>query len=88
MRFQYDPVKAAANVRKHGVSFSDAEGVLKDALALTIEDPDSSGERRYVAIGLGSAGDLLVVIYTERAGECRLISARHATRKERNAYEA
>lgn len=88
MRFQYDPAKAAANLRKHGVLFGDAEGVLNDPLALTIEDPDARGERRYVVIGLGSAGELLVVIYTERAGEFRLISARRATRKERKAYEA
>lgn len=88
MRFQYDPAKAAANVRKHGVLFGDAEGVLNDPLALTIEDPDARGERRYVVIGLGSAGELLVVIYTERGGEFRLISARRATRKERKAYEA
>lgn len=88
MRFQYDPAKAAANLRKHGVLFGDAEGVLNDPLALTIEDPDARGERRYVVIGLGSAGELLVVIYTERGGEFRLISARRATRKERKAYEA
>jgi uncharacterized DUF497 family protein len=88
MRFQYDLAKAAANVRRHGVSFADAEGVLKDPLALTIEDPDAQGERRYAAIRLGSAGDLLVVIYTERAEEYRLISARRATRKERKTYEA
>jgi uncharacterized protein len=88
MQFQYDPAKAVANVRRHGVSFADAEGVLKDPLALTIEDPDAQGERRYAAIGLGSAGDLLVVIYTERTEEYRLISARRATRKERKTYEA
>jgi uncharacterized protein len=87
MRFQYDAAKAAANIRKHGVSFADAEGVFKDPLALTIEDPDAQGERRYVAIGLGSSGDLLVVIYTQRAEDYRLISARRATRKERKAYE-
>jgi uncharacterized DUF497 family protein len=87
MRFQYDAAKAMANVRKHGVSFGDAEGVLKDPLALTIEDPDAEDERRYVAIGLGSSGELVVVIYTEREDEYRLISARRATRKERKAYE-
>ena len=81
MRVQYDPVKAAANVRKHGVSFADAEGVLADPLAVTIEDPDAQGERRYVAIGSGNLGELLVV-YSMRADECRLISARRATRKE------
>ena len=87
MQFQYDPAKAAANVQKHGVSFADAEGVLKDPLALTIEDPYAQGEQRYVAIGLGSAGELLVVVYAEREGEYRLISARRATRREHKAYE-
>ena len=87
MRLRYDPAKAAANVRKHGVWFADAEGVFNDPLALTIEDPDASGERRYIAIGLGNLGELLVVVYSERADEYRLISARRATRKERKAYE-
>ena len=87
MSIQYDPAKATANLRKHGVSFSDAEGVLRDPMALTIEDIAAIDERRYVTIGLGSAGDLLVVVYTERGGEHRLISARRATRKERKAYE-
>ena len=87
MRFQYDPAKAAANARKHGVSFADAEGVFNDPLAITIEDPDAQAERRYVAIGLGSSGELVVVIYTEREDEYRLISARSATGKERRAYE-
>jgi uncharacterized DUF497 family protein len=88
MHFEYDPAKATANLRKHGVSFADAEGALLDPLALTIEDIDSVGEKRYVTVGLGSAGDVLVVVYTERGGGCRLISARRATRKERKTYEA
>jgi len=88
MRFQYNAAKAAANARKHGVSFADAEGVFHDPLAVAIEDPDAQDERRYIAIGLGSSGELLVVIYTEREDEYRLISARRATRKERRAYEA
>ena len=87
MQFQYDPGKAAANLKKHGVSFADAEGVFEDPLAVTIEDPDAEGERRFVVIGLGSAGELLVVIYSEREDECRLISARRATRKERKQHE-
>jgi uncharacterized protein len=81
MRFQYDPEKAAANLRKHGISFADAEGVLQDPLAVTVEDPDAEGERRFVAVGLGSAGELLVIVYSERGGEYRLISARRPTRK-------
>ena len=66
---------------------TDAEGVLQDPLALTIEAPDAQGEPRYVAIGLGSSGDLLVVVYAERGEQYRLISSRRATRKERKAYE-
>ena len=52
VRFQYDPAKAATNLKKHKVSFADAEGVLQDPLALTLEDPDSQGERRFVTLGL------------------------------------
>jgi uncharacterized DUF497 family protein len=88
MLFQYDPQRRRRMLGKHGVSFGDAEGVLNDPLARTIEDPDVLGERRFVAIGLGNPGELLVVIYTERGGEYRLISARRATRKERKTYEA
>lgn len=88
MRFQYDPEKAAANLRKHGVSFADAEGVFQDSLAVTFEDPGAEGERRFVAVGLGNAGELLVIVYSEREGEYRLISVRRATRKERKQYES
>jgi uncharacterized DUF497 family protein len=87
MRFQLDPSKAAANLKKHGVSFADAEGVLHDPLAVTIEDPDAEGERRFVAIGLGNSGEALVVVYALRRDEVRLISARRPTRKERKQYE-
>lgn len=87
MDFQSDPRKAANNLRIHGVSFSDAEGVLQDPLAVTIEDPDAMGERRYIGIGLGSGGVILVVVYTERDSTYRLVSARRASRKERKFYE-
>ena len=87
MRVQFDPAKADANVAKHGVSFSDAEGVFHDLLALTIEDGDARGEQRFVTVGLGSAGELLVVVYTMRGDDVRLISARRATGKERRRYE-
>jgi hypothetical protein len=88
MRFRYNPTKAIANFRKHGVSFADAEGVFQDPLALIQEDPDADDERRFIAVGLGSAADLLVVVYTMRDEEVRLISARRATRKERKTYES
>lgn len=87
MRFQYDRAKAVGNLKNHRVSFADAEGVLEDPLAITIEDPDAEGEKRFVTVGLGSAGELLVVVWTERDEDCRLISARRATRKERKQYE-
>lgn len=58
-----------------------------DPLAVTVEDPDAADERRFVTIGLGSAGELLVAVWTERGEECRLISARRPTRKERKRYE-
>ena len=87
MAIQYDASKAAANVRAHGVAFEDAEGVFFDPLAVSVEDPDAVGERRFVTIGRGSSGELLVVVHTERNGDFRLISARRTTRKERKAYE-
>jgi len=88
MSFEYDPAKAAANLKKHGVSFADAEGVLSDPLAVTIEDITAIGEARFVTVGLGSAGEILVVVYTEREGRFRPISARRATPRERRNYEA
>jgi uncharacterized DUF497 family protein len=84
---EFDPAKAAANERKHGVRLADGEGVLFDPWALTREDRGSAGEQRFVSVGLGSAGTLLVVVFTERAGRARLISARRATRRERMQYE-
>ena len=88
MRFQFDPAKAAANARKHGVSFADAEGVFTDPLAVHVPDPDAQGEERYVAVGEGSIGVVLVVVYTMRGDEIRLISARRATRPEVKQYES
>jgi uncharacterized DUF497 family protein len=88
MDFQFDPAKAAGNLRKHGVSFADAEAVFMDPLALHRIDPDAEGEERFVAIGAGSAGHLLVVVYTLRGEAIRLISARRATPVEIRAYES
>ena len=87
MALDHDPVKAAANLKKHGVSFADAEGVLFDPMGLTIEDVGAVGEPRFVTIGVGSAGEVLVLVYTYRGDEPRLISARRATRRERKTYE-
>lgn len=87
MHVRYDPTKAAANVKAHGVSFEEAEAVLFDPMAVTAEDPDAFGEHRYVSIGRGGNGRILVVVLTEQDDEYRLISARRPTRKERRSYE-
>lgn len=86
-RVTWDPEKAKLNLRKHGIHFSDAEGVLFDPYALTEEDKAAEGEQRYVTIGLDPLGRVLVVVYTYRGDDIRLISARRATRKERRSYE-
>jgi uncharacterized DUF497 family protein len=87
VRFQYRASKAKSNLKKHRVSFADAEGVFYDPLALHREDPDAEGEERLVAVGLGSAGQILVVVYTLRGDDIRIISARRATRREVREYE-
>jgi uncharacterized DUF497 family protein len=73
---------------KHGVRFADAECALFDPLGITTEDQIVRGERRFVSIGLDSLGRVLVVVYSYRGSDVRLISARRATRKERHQYEA
>jgi uncharacterized DUF497 family protein len=88
VRFQYDPAKATSNLRKHGVSFADAEGVFYDPLAIHQLDPDSEAEDRFVALGMGSAGKVLVIVYALRGGEIRIISARRARRREVKDYES
>ena len=83
IRFEWDPRKAALNLRKHRVSFEEAFTVLGDPLSLTIPDADSSdGEARFVTLGQSNAGRLLVVVHTERAEKIRLISATRASRQE------
>lgn len=87
MRAVWDPDKAKANLEKHGVRFSDAELVLYDPYAVTVEDSAAAGEQRHVSIGLDAMGRILVVVYTNRGENVRLISARPATRRERLQYE-
>ena len=87
MNYQWDPAKAKANVNKHGVEFADAVGVFEDPDAITVEDPDSEGEQRFLSIGLDVLGRIIVVAYTYRDDDVRLISARKATKKEVKIYE-
>ena len=87
MRVAWDPDKARANRIKHGIRFSDAGGVLVDPLAITTEDTTSSGERRFVTVGTDQCGRVIVVVHAMGDMGPRIISARRATRKERNQYE-
>lgn len=88
LTFEWDDEKAEENVRKHGVSFSEAKTVFGDPLSVTIPDPNHSvGESRYVDIGRSVEGRVLVVVYTERGSNIRIISCRIATRWERKTYE-
>lgn len=82
--FQYDPDKAASNLKKHGVSFAEAESAFSDPLAIERENLSSEGESRF---RMGDEMILLVVIYTHRGDDIRIISARRATRSEIKAYE-
>jgi len=89
VQFEWDPAKAIENGSQHGVEFTEAMTVFGDPLEVVIPDPDHSvGERRFVSVGLSSAGRLLVVAYTERQQRIRLISAREATARERKNYES
>ena len=87
MDILWDPEKARANMKKHGIHFSDAEIVLFDPNALTREDLDETNEQRFVSIGMDAIGHVIVVVYTNRGEDIRLISARPATKRERESYE-
>ncbi len=88
MKFSWDPKKAAANLKKHGVSFEEASTVFRDVLSVTGSDPDHSvGGRRFVTFGNSSQNRLLVVAHTEESEKIRIVSARVVTRQERRIYE-
>lgn len=88
MDFEWDPKKAALNLKKHKVSFVEAATVFSDPLSVTAPDPDHSLEEdRYITIGFSKIQRLLIVAHTERADRVRIISARELTQTERLAYE-
>jgi uncharacterized DUF497 family protein len=88
VRFEWNARKAAANLRKHGVSFDEAASVFFDPLSATGDDPDHSlDEGRFVTFGMSSSGRLLVVAYAEHDDTIRIITARLAVRAERKLYE-
>ena len=87
--FEWDPAKAASNLRKHGVSFEEAQTAFTDDHALVIDDPQhSTDEARFILLGLSASLRMLVVVHVLRTdgGAIRLISARQATRSERATY--
>ena len=86
MTATFDPKKDAANLKKHGVSLTEGDGVLSDPLAVTIEDESAEGEQRF-AIWANTLGSLMVVVWTPRDEDVRIISVRKPTPKERRSYE-
>lgn len=86
MAYQWNRDKAIANLRKQGIDFADAVSVFSDDLAITIPD-ERFDEERFVTIGVDAFARVLVVVYTMRDDEIQIISARKATRQERQQYE-
>ncbi|HQU84721.1 MAG TPA: BrnT family toxin [Pyrinomonadaceae bacterium] len=86
--FEWNPEKAEANLKKHGVSFEEAASVFYDPLSLTIPDIiHSDEENRFIIIGLSDNQQQLVVAHTDRGDKIRIISARLATPREKRIYE-
>ncbi len=86
MRYQWDQNKASSNKSKHGIEFADAISVFADDLAITLFD-ERFAEERFITLGIDAFNRILVVVYTIRDEEIRLISARKATKNERRQYE-
>jgi uncharacterized DUF497 family protein len=84
--YAWDPEKEKANYAKHGVHFADAVGALEDEHALT-EPDDSTSEERFRTLGMDFLGRIVVVVYTFRGEDIRLISARRARPRQRASYE-
>ena len=87
-RYMWDPEKARVNLAKHGVPFEEAKTVPDTGLAHWVPDPRFPHEDRFLITGPSTFGHLLVVVTSERGPRPRIISARRATKRERDAYEA
>jgi uncharacterized DUF497 family protein len=87
MTATFDPRKNVANLKKHGVSLAEGDGVLNDPLAVTVEDESAEGEQRFVTLGVNVFAGLRVVVWTPRDDDIRIISVRKPTAKERRTYE-
>jgi uncharacterized DUF497 family protein len=88
LSFEFDPAKAASNLKNHGVSFDEAATVFNDSLSTTLpDDQHSEDENRFITVGMSVKQRLLFVVYTERGSRIRLIGARPVTAAEREQYE-
>ena len=88
MKIEWDTEKAKSNLKKHGISFEEAATALSDPMAATGADPDHSRtEERYVTFGVSEKGRLVVVSHTEKHETIRIISARKASKGEKELYE-
>ncbi len=87
MGIEFDPKKSAENLRKHGIAFSELEPAFYDDYALTFEDTDASGEQRFISLAMDGLCRLVVICFTERKGNIRIISARKASSAERAKYD-
>ena len=88
LTFEWDKRKEATNIRKHGVSFHEASTVFLDPLSMTFYDPDhAEDEDRYITLGMAKNGRLIFVSHADRGDRVRIISAREASKRERNGYE-
>jgi uncharacterized DUF497 family protein len=88
LEFEWNPLKAKHNKKKHGITFMEGSTAFADPHSITIPDPDYSFfEHRLLHLGLSDTGKLVVVSYTERSDRIRIISARHASKRERRHYE-
>jgi uncharacterized DUF497 family protein len=85
--YEWDPAKAATNLEKHKVDFTDAALSLQDPNALTVADPDASDEERFVCLAADPEGRLLVTVFALNGDTVRIISSRKASRAERRKYE-
>jgi uncharacterized protein len=87
MGIQFDPIKNQANIKKHGISLLEGDGVPYDPFVLVVEDQFSEKEQRFIGLGCNFLGQLPVAVYTYRGEGIRIISVRKPTPKEVKFYE-
>ncbi|HEB27170.1 MAG TPA: BrnT family toxin [Porticoccus sp.] len=90
INFSWDQAKAKSNLKKHGVSFEEAQSVFYDDLAVQFYDEDSSDEERFLLLGMSNESRIIMVVHCERGDdgeELRIISARKATKNEQQYYQ-